>query len=118
MYSLTGNYRNCHFPVHQVWYSKKNILIADEIVFSHPYDAFSSMPNNIFHSRLGVVTHETVMIYTPVDYLPYPTKDGTILADPMFIDWENGNFGFKSGSPAVDLGIKAIDISTAGIIKE
>jgi len=41
--------------------------------------------------------------------------DGTIFADPMFVDWENGNFNFKPDSPAPKLGIKPIDVSTAGI---
>ena len=94
---------------------EKNILIADEIIFSNPYDAFKTTPNNIFYSRLGVITHESVMIYTPLDYLPLKPKEGTVFADPLFVDWENGNFNFKPDSPAHKLGIKPIDVSTAGI---
>ncbi|WP_405603946.1 right-handed parallel beta-helix repeat-containing protein [Polaribacter sp. Asnod1-A03] len=37
--------------------------------------------------------------------------------DPMFIDIENGNFGFKEGSPALKLGIEPLDVSKMGMIK-
>jgi len=93
---------------------EKNILIADEIIFSNQYDAFKATPNNVFYSRLGVITHENVMLYTPLDYLPLKPEDGTVFGDPMFVDWENGNFNFKPDSPAPRLGIKPIDVSTAG----
>jgi len=96
---------------------EKNILIADEIVFSNPYDAFKATPNNIFYSRLGVITHEKVMIYTPVDYLPLKPRDGTVFADPLFVDVDNGDYNFKQDSPSHKLGIKPIDVSTAGIPK-
>lgn len=35
--------------------------------------------------------------------------------DPMFVDWENGDFRFKPGSPAPAMGIVDIDVSKAGI---
>ena len=39
----------------------------------------------------------------------------SLAADPMFVDPENGDFRFKPGSPALELGIKPIDISRAGL---
>lgn len=36
-------------------------------------------------------------------------------ADPMFIDWENGDFRLKPESPALKMGIKSIDVREAGI---
>lgn len=95
---------------------EKNIIIADEIIFSNPYDAFKAMPDNIIHSRLDVVTQEKVMIYTPVDYLPFNPIDGTVFADPEFVDWENGDFNFKPDSPALKMGIKPIDLSSVGCL--
>lgn len=41
----------------------------------------------------------------------------SLFADPMFIDPENGNFGFKERSPAMDLGIEPIDVSKMGLKK-
>ncbi len=96
---------------------EKNILIADEIILSHSYDAFDAMPNNIYFSRLGVVTYEKTMVYTLIDYLPYKATDGSVFADPLFVDPDNRDFRFKSGSPAEKLGIKSIDVRTAGVMK-
>jgi len=93
---------------------EKNILIADEIIFSKPSDAVSAMSNNILFSRKDIVTLEEVVIYTVIDTRPFKPREGTIFADPMFVDWENGNFNFKPDSPAPKLGIKPIDVSTAG----
>jgi hypothetical protein len=38
----------------------------------------------------------------------------SIAADPMFIDHIHGNFGFKAGSPAFDLGIKPMSLDIVG----
>ena len=37
--------------------------------------------------------------------------------DPMFVDPENGDFSFKPGSPALDMGIEPIDVSKIGLRK-
>ena len=39
----------------------------------------------------------------------------SLFGDPMFIDVENGNFGFKEGSPALKLGIESLDVSKMGL---
>ena len=36
------------------------------------------------------------------------------IGDPMFVDPESGDFSFKPGSPAIDLGIEPLDISRMG----
>ena len=35
--------------------------------------------------------------------------------DPMFVDPENGDFSFQSGSPALEMGISPIDVSKIGL---
>ena len=40
---------------------------------------------------------------------------GTVCADPMFIDFENKNFGLKENSPAVKMGFVPFDISDVGV---
>ena len=35
--------------------------------------------------------------------------------DPMFVDPENGDFRFKPGSPALEMGIVPIDLSKVGL---
>ncbi|MDB4199416.1 right-handed parallel beta-helix repeat-containing protein, partial [Polaribacter sp.] len=42
----------------------------------------------------------------------------SLFGDPLFIDIENGNFGFKEASPALKLGIEPLDISKMGMIKK
>ena len=41
-------------------------------------------------------------------------KAGTF-ADPLFVDWEHGDFALKPGSPALALGVKSVDLSGVGI---
>ncbi|HEX2971581.1 MAG TPA: right-handed parallel beta-helix repeat-containing protein [Tepidisphaeraceae bacterium] len=38
----------------------------------------------------------------------------SLIADPLFVDPEHGNFAFKPGSPAEKIGFKPIDLSTVG----
>ncbi len=38
-----------------------------------------------------------------------------LYADPMFVDWENGDFRLKPESPALKMGIKSIDVRDAGL---
>ncbi|MDO6802013.1 right-handed parallel beta-helix repeat-containing protein [Wenyingzhuangia sp. 1_MG-2023] len=49
-------------------------------------------------------------------------KDGVDLnsksVDPMFVDPEHGDFRFKPGSPAIEMGIKPIDLSKVGLVKK
>ena len=44
-------------------------------------------------------------------------KNG-LYADPMFVDWKNGDFRLKPESPAHKMGIKSIDVREAGLTSE
>lgn len=44
-------------------------------------------------------------------------EKASLVGDPLFIDPENGNFGFKEGSPALKLGIERLDVSKMGLKK-
>ena len=71
-------------------------------------------------SRLGSVIHEHTMIYTAINYTPLGQMRGlgeTVFDDPQLVGWENGTINFKPDSPAHKLGIKSIDVSTAGLKK-
>ena len=38
----------------------------------------------------------------------------SLIADPLFVDPENGNFNLRPDSPALKIGFKPIDISNVG----
>ena len=116
---------------------EKNILIGKEITFQAPtgektpeemkkgvpeavwpfFDAtgITSMLNNIIYSTSGKINLNKQVEYQVVETVPLETRDGTIFADPMLKDPVNGDYGFKPGSPAIQLGILPIDVSTAGV---
>ncbi len=39
----------------------------------------------------------------------------SLAVDPLFVDPENGDFRFKPGSPALEMGIVPIDVSQIGL---
>ena len=41
-------------------------------------------------------------------------EQASLFGEPMFIDPEGGNFGFREGSPALKLGIEPLDVSKMG----
>ena len=45
-------------------------------------------------------------------------EQASVFAEPMFVDPAGGNFGFKEGSPALKLGIEALDASKMGLINK
>jgi hypothetical protein len=42
----------------------------------------------------------------------------SVFADPMFVDPDQGNYQVKTGSPALELGFKNFDVSTAGLLPD
>jgi len=40
----------------------------------------------------------------------------SLAVDPLFVDPENGDFRFKPGSPAIEMGITPIDVSKIGVL--
>lgn len=43
-------------------------------------------------------------------------EQSSLVADPMFVDPAGGDFSFKLGSPAIQLGIEALDVSKMGLL--
>jgi len=42
----------------------------------------------------------------------------SVFADPMFVDAVNGDYGVKPESPALKLGFKDFDVSSAGLLPD
>lgn len=59
----------------------------------------------------------------PVDFLGKPLaewqaaghEEGSIVADPLFVDAEHGDFRLRPESPALKLGFKPFDYDQAGV---
>ena len=75
------------------------------------------MPNNVLYSLSGKIMLNKLLDYRVFEELPLEPRDGTVFADPLFTDAENGDYTFREGSPAPQLGIEPIDVSSDGIIK-
>jgi hypothetical protein len=72
------------------------------------------MPGNVIFSGAGEVSVETLDDYKSVKRSPLTPREGTLLADPGFVDVEHDDLGFAAGSPALDLGIEPVIVAAAG----
>lgn len=96
---------------------EENILVAGgEILISAMLAGITAFPRNVLHSGTETVTLETLSEdgYNPLGQAPLPPRDGTVYADPQFVAAAQGDYHFRSGSPASALGIPPLDIAEAG----
>ena len=108
---------------------EKNVIYARGKIVFKPINAITNFYHNVLYSDAGDVTGVEEPIYTPGGPItgltlnpdepaPEPfalvSNEGTLLADPGFIDVGAGNYAFKSASPAFRWGILAIDQALAG----
>ncbi|MGC8743042.1 MAG: hypothetical protein ACP5T0_04090 [Verrucomicrobiia bacterium] len=94
---------------------EKNIVLWKE---GKLLDGNYSGTNFIFRSNLywnGTGTNILFEKLTLAEWQKNRNQDaGSIIADPMFIDPENGNFSIKPGSPVEKIGFKPFDLSYVG----
>ena len=90
-----------------------NVLYAGGKIRIEGIDAVKTWSKNLFFSREGKI--EGVILD---QYSPRQTVDGirgdTVAADPQFMDLSKSDYRYRPGSPAAKLGLKPIDVSTAG----
>lgn len=98
---------------------EKNILYAKgKIIFYGNPDAISNFGNNLLYSLCDEYEENHVNDkYQTYNIEPLKLIDGTIKADPLFVDPANSDFRLKEESPAFKLGIELIDVSKAGRLK-
>lgn len=114
------------------WVSVKGSKVHHNIIISHPDGGNAHGERPITRSEDGA----PLLVETDMDSNLYyhPTnpnwmdehfaemrvvgkEQNSLFANPMFIDPADGNFGFKEGSPAIKLGIEALDVSKMGLLK-
>jgi hypothetical protein len=93
----------------------RNVCYAGGAIRIYDAGAVSEFTDNIFYS----VTGERVVLPSGyregvLDAELLPDDNGTLQADPLFVDMQGGDFSFQAASPAHRLGIEPIDISQAG----
>ncbi|MBS3762741.1 MAG: right-handed parallel beta-helix repeat-containing protein [Planctomycetes bacterium] len=102
------------FPKCEEFAVEENILDAGGSIVIKQFDAISSMPNNVIHSGAGEVQVGSGRGYEGGELKPYEPSQGTILADPMFVDREGGDYRLRTESPAVSRGIEPRSWEDAG----
>ena len=92
-------------PIIQAW---RELYDADEI----------SSKNNLIWDISGEEPHISLrkeeLLTLDEAYERYGLEEGSVVADPEFVDFENHDFTLKETSPAFALGFKAIDLSDVG----
>ncbi|MFC2090020.1 right-handed parallel beta-helix repeat-containing protein [Bacteroidota bacterium] len=111
------------------WASVKGSIVKHNIIIPHPDGGKA----NSERLRRGQTSGGPKLVETEMDsnlYF-YPSdpnwmeehfammravgkEQASLVGDPMFINTESGNFGFKEGSPALKLGIEPLDVSKMG----
>jgi hypothetical protein len=102
------------FPRCERFSMEKNIVSAGSSLLIHKAaDALAAMPDNVFFSASGSIAVEVYgpppdKLYSVQAKMSFKPKEGTLVADPLFIDPAKGNFAFKPGSPALKRGIEPL----------
>ncbi|WP_309005154.1 right-handed parallel beta-helix repeat-containing protein [Pelagicoccus sp. SDUM812005] len=92
--------------------------------FARPRDMKNPSPNS---PTLEETINDANLYFNPADprwvedYLEMMRANGdeeaSLFGDPLFVDPESGDFSFKEGSPALELGIEPLDANKMGRIK-
>jgi hypothetical protein len=94
---------------------EKNIYYATgNIIFRYPADGITSMKDDLFFSKSGKVEYETLVDYAGQGLHPMTPTDGSLIADPIFMNLQKWDFRFRQDSPALKLGIETLDWKKAG----
>ncbi len=77
-----------------------------------PPDVYHTMTDNTIDSNIYFSVNNLNFKENSIliDLLKYGFDQHSQYADPLFENWEEGDFKLKDGSPAIELGIKQIDI--------
>ena len=102
------------FPKSSVYTFEGNVVHAKgKIVFENP-DALTTLRRNVLFSAEGIVQSRKLKNYSRIGDEALEADRDNVLADPMFVEYENGKVTYAADSPALQLGIEPIDVSNVG----
>jgi hypothetical protein len=102
------------FPRSSEYALEGNVVYATGKIRFENIDGVATWSKNLLYSGAGKI--EGV---TQKDYSATGTVDGirgdTLAGDPLFVDMAKGDWRYKPDSPALKLGLKPVDVNTAGV---
>lgn len=119
--SVVGRYR---IENHTSLVASNNVFVwsAGRRAFGGPGRKASSVKDLVFGSNLwwspDPVGKDAFNYGTFEDWRKSGMDEGSVFADPLFRDWEHGDWRLKPGSPAFKIGFKEWDYGFAGVRKE
>ena len=88
------------------------------------FDSLDEMNKNLYFNAKGVAQFKvngkllSLEEWQNDEKNTHKYESDSIVADPMFVDPDNKNYDLKEDSPAFELGFKAIDASTIGLLPD
>jgi len=102
------------FPRSSGYVFEKNVICAKgKIVFENP-DAMTTFQNNVLFSAEGTVECHKLEQYNKTGSYTLESGGKNLLVDPRLVEFEKGVVRFAADSAVLKLGIKPIDVSSAG----
>ncbi|MBN1845992.1 MAG: right-handed parallel beta-helix repeat-containing protein [Sedimentisphaerales bacterium] len=92
----------------------ENIIVADGSITLASADAVAQMHRNVFYSRSGRILNQQMQQYQSGRLVPLAAGPDNRFADPRILSSADGAIGLADDSPARQLGIAPLDVSTAG----
>jgi len=93
---------------------EKNVVYATGPMIIRNREAITTFRNNVIFSAKGPVNCHKLEEYDAVATYPLEAMHGNVLSDPLLVDYDKGIVHLAPASPAIKLGIKPIDVSSAG----
>jgi hypothetical protein len=102
------------FPRSSGYTFEKNIIVAEGKIIFDNHEGITTWKDNCLFSRAGKIEGNKLDRYTRTGSYELKPDGGNVFADPLLAEFDKGIVTFAPDSPAARLGIKPIDVSSAG----
>jgi len=102
------------FPRSSNYVFEKNIIHAKGGITLENADALTTFRNNVLFSAKGKVQCQKLERYSRKGTYTLKQENGNLLVDPLLVEFGKGRVRVAAESPALKLGIKPVDVSSAG----